>query len=137
MTSVRILSNVRGELRPVFGFTECVVPFANHGISKCYSVESTCEPATLLMKHNGVPSLAFFNAPVASTSEASLPDLVGEPGTSEVTAATIVCGSGSWDDADAREVAVDLDSLGRYGSKNGMAPPAQAPSVEVSCEPNM
>ncbi len=58
-----------------------------------------------------------INAPVALTSEASLPDLVGETGTSEVIAATIVCSSGSWDDADAREVAVDLDSLGRYGSK--------------------
>ena len=77
MTSVRILSNVRGELRPVFGFTECVVPFANHAISRYSSVESACEPSTFLMKHNGVPSLVFFTAPVASTSEASLPDLVG------------------------------------------------------------
>ena len=110
MTSVRILSNVRGELRPVFGFTECVVPFANHAISRCSSVESACEPSTFLMKHNGVPSLVFFTAPVASTSEASLPDLVGESGTSEVIAATSVCSLGSWDDADAREGAVD--SLG-------------------------
>ena len=110
MTSVRILSNVRGERRPVFGFTECVVPFANHAISGCSSVESSCEPATLLGKHNGVPSLVFFTAPVASTSEASLPDLVGETGSSEVIAATSVRSLGSWDDADAREGAVD--SLG-------------------------
>ena len=63
-------------------------------------------------KHNGVPSLVFFNAPVASPSEASPPDLVGETGTSEVIAATSACSSGLLDDADAREVAVD--PLGRY-----------------------
>ena len=119
MTSVRILSNVRGELRPVFGFTECVVPFANHGISRCSSVESTCEPATLLMKHNGVPSLVFFNAPVASPSEASPPDLVGETGTSEVIATTNFCSLGSWDDADAKELAVD--SLGRYAVQSAVS----------------
>ena len=103
MTSVRILSNVRDERRPVFGFTECVVPFANHAISRCSSVERACEPSTLLKKHNGLPSLVFFTAPVASTSEASLPDLVDATGTSEVIAATSVCSLGSWDDADARE----------------------------------